>query len=259
MTGQSCKMAPMAQRTFAIGDIHGDLEHLFRLLASFPELDDEDTIVFMGDYLDRGPKSAQVIDYVRHLHEHTPAKVVALRGNHEDAWLRVVEQGWDEFVLPPMNGCLAAYRSFVEGPVPEEGALPEADERMMIETGMFFPEDVVEWLRNLPFWYEDEHAIYVHAGLVQGPDGFLHPSEVDAPVAMLWTRDQHFFQDYRGKLVVFGHTITEYLAEELPNGAQPGDLGVWTCGDVIGIDTGCGNGGFLTGLELPSLNVYDSR
>ena len=97
----------MAGRTFAIGDIHGDIAQLFALLSRLPPLDADDTIVFLGDYLDRGPNSAGVIDFVRRLPIEGPAKVVALRGNHEDAWLRVIERGWPGFVTPPLNGCLA--------------------------------------------------------------------------------------------------------------------------------------------------------
>ncbi|HEX3851051.1 MAG TPA: metallophosphoesterase, partial [Polyangiaceae bacterium] len=95
----------MAQRTFAIGDIHGETKHLYKLMSTLPKLDAEDTVVFLGDYVDRGPQSAQVVDFVRSLPGKTPAKVVALRGNHEDAWLRVIDRGWDEFVTPPGNGC----------------------------------------------------------------------------------------------------------------------------------------------------------
>ncbi|MEB2313105.1 MAG: metallophosphoesterase family protein [Sorangiineae bacterium] len=251
----------MAGRTFAIGDIHGDTEQLFRLLACFPELDAGDTLVFLGDYLDRGPCSAQVIDYLRKLPEQSPARVVTLRGNHEDAWLRVVERGWDEFVMPPGNGCLAALRSFTGGPVPQEDELPRPDELLLLQSGGFFPDDVVDWLRSLPFWYEDEHAIYVHAGLPPRRDGsgFPHPSEVEPPLALLWCRDEHFFRDYRGKAVVFGHTRTEYLPPEL-SGYTPDDPNdLWAGEAVYGIDTGCGNGGFLTGFELPAMNVYESR
>lgn len=250
----------MANRTFAIGDLHGGLDHLFKLLSCFPELDDMDTLVFIGDYVDRGPKSAQVVDYVMHLPSMTPAKVVALRGNHEDAWLRVVDGGWDEFVTPPLNGCLAAYRSFVDGPVPAEEELPHADERMMIQSGAFFPDDVVDWFRTLPLWYEDDHAIYVHAGLPPAPTGgFMHPRDVTQSLSLLWGRDEQFFRNYRGKRVVFGHTLTEYLALKIPEGVASEEFGVWSSGDAVGIDTGCGHGGYLTAIELPSLNIYDSR
>ena len=250
----------MAARTFAIGDIHGETAQLFRLLGCLPPLDVGDTLVFMGDYVDRGPCSKQVVEYIRNLERSGPARVVALRGNHEDAWLRVVDAGWDAFVRPPGNGCLAACRSYTGGPVPAEEDLPLPNEQILIDHGEFYPPDVVDWFRSLPYWFEDEHAIYVHAGLPRGPDGnFLHPSQVSPPTSLLWLRDEDFFRNYRGKRVVFGHTRTEYLPPEL-SGYTPDDpLDLWAGDCVVGIDTGCGNGGFLTCLELPSGLVYESR
>jgi serine/threonine protein phosphatase 1 len=115
-------------RTFAIGDIHGDLEGLERVFRCFPKLEATDTVVFVGDYLDRGPQSAQVVEFVRKLQREGPPRVVALRGNHEDAWLRVISQGWPEFVIPPGNGCLAAMRSFTSGKVPSPDEKPKASE-----------------------------------------------------------------------------------------------------------------------------------
>lgn len=249
----------MSGRTFAIGDIHGETDHLFRLLGGFPTLDAEDTVVFIGDYVDRGPHSKQIVDYVRKFHETTPAKVVALRGNHEDAWLKVIDEGWDEFVLPPPNGCLATMRSYTGGRFPREDEPPKPEEKFILQTGEFFPPDVVEWFRGLPYWYEDDHAIYVHAGLPQNEHGFMHPSEVKAKVALLWLRDADFFEKYRGKRVVFGHTRTEYLPPELSGYTPEDPKDLWAGECVIGIDTGCGSGGFLTAVELPSGNVYESR
>src|SRR5882724_2601747 len=249
----------MAGRTFAIGDIHGDAAHLFKLLSCLPTLDESDTLVFLGDYVDRGPRSREVVDYVRKLPEQTAARIVALRGNHEDAWLRVIDKGWDEFVIPPGNGCLAAMRSYVGGEPPIENEMPKRDELMMLTSGSFFPDDVVDWFRSLPYWYEDDHAIYVHAGLPRGPSGFLHPSVVPDPIVLLWLRDDHFFRSYRGKLVVFGHTRTEYLPPELSGYTPEDPTDLWAGENVVGIDTGCGNGGFLTALELPAMNVYESR
>ncbi|MCC6215811.1 MAG: serine/threonine protein phosphatase [Polyangiaceae bacterium] len=249
----------MPGRTFAIGDIHGETEHLFRLLHTFPALDADDTVVFLGDYVDRGPRSNEIVEYVRTFHERTAAKVVALRGNHEDAWLRVVDQGWDEFVLPPGNGCLSCLRSYTGGPRPREGELPMPGEHLLLTSGGFFPEEDLEWFRGLPHWYEDEHAIYVHAGLPRKEGVFLHPRDVSPPMPLLWCRDEHFFREYRGKLVVFGHTRTEYLPEEL-SGYTPDDPSdLWAYESVVGIDTGCGNDGFLTAIELPAMNVYESR
>lgn len=249
----------MAHRTFAIGDLHGDLQALYKLLSCLPPLDGEDTLVFLGDYVDRGPHSAQVVDYVRSLARSGPARVVALRGNHEDAWLRVVEQGWDAFVLPPGNGCLAAYRSYVGGPHPQPDEAPRPEELPAIQSGSFLPLDVITWFRELPYWYEDDHALYVHAGLPRANGGFCHPRDVDPKTLLLWCRDEDFFRCYRGKRCVFGHTRTEYLPEELSGYTPEDPTDLWAGENCVGIDTGAGSGGFLTALELPAGRVYESR
>jgi len=249
----------MPGRTFAIGDIHGDADSLYQLMSCFPELDANDTIVFVGDYVDRGPKSKEVVAYVRGLHRQTPAKVVALRGNHEDAWLRVIDRGWPEFSLPVTNGCLATLRSFLGLPAPEEGQPIRTEEVPAILKGTFFPPDVVEWMQSLPYFYEDEHAIYVHAGLPRDDEGFTHPSRVETPTALLWCRDEAFFRNYEGKLVVFGHTVTELLPPELSSYTPEDPTDIWAGPCTVGLDTGCGKGGFLTGVELPALRVYESR
>jgi serine/threonine protein phosphatase 1 len=246
----------MAGRTFVTGDIHGDLEALLRVTRQLPELDSGDTLVFLGDYVDRGPQSAQVVEYVRSLPKRTPAHVVALRGNHEDAWLRAIDGGWPEFVMPPAHGCREAMESYV-GLL--DGPLDTAMTQVMLR-GEFFPRDVVAWFRDLPFYYEDEHAIYVHAGLVSDrTGGFLHPADTEQRMALLWMRDQRFFRNYRGKRVVFGHTVTETLPEELSSYTPEDPSDMWAGPCTIGLDTGCGKGGFLTTIELPSMRVFESR
>lgn len=252
----------MSGRTFAIGDIHGELEHLFKLLSTFPMLEPEDTIVFLGDYLDRGPKSAELVEYIRNtLPKQTKARVIALRGNHEDAWLKVLDQGWPGFVLPPGNGCFQTYRSFVGKPQPAADEAPEPAEMQEMLKGQFFPPDVIAWMRQLPFFYEDDHAIYVHAGLTKAADGagFEHPSTLEDKTPILWLRTEEFFLKYRGKTVIFGHTVTEFLPQEFSSYTPDDPSDLWAGENVIGIDTGCGNGGFLTSVEMPSGNVYESR
>ncbi len=241
----------MAGRTFATGDIHGDLEALLRVEKQLPTLDQGDTLVFLGDYVDRGPSSAQVIEHLRSLPKRTPAKVVTLRGNHEDAWLRVIEHGWPEFVGPVGHGCREALESYI-GKV--DDPLGEALQ-MVLHAGAFFPLDVVEWMRALPLYCEDEHAIYVHAGLDKDESGFLHPADTPTPASLLWQRDQDFFRSYRGKRIVFGHTVTECLPEELSSYTPDDPTDMWAGPCTIGLDTGAGKGGFLTTIELPSLKV----
>ena len=158
-----------------------------------------------------------------------PAKVIALRGNHEDAWLQVVDKGWPEFVLPRGNGCFECYRSFAGLPVPDEDELPNAEEiERRCSRAAFLPADVVAWMRELPYFYEDEHAIYVHAGIKRTQDdGFPHPAEVTPKRALLWLRDRDFFENYRGKLVVFGHTTTRTLPNELSTHTPDDPTDMW--------------------------------
>jgi len=249
----------MAGRTFAVGDIHGDLASLRLLFERLPQLTSDDTVVFLGDYVDRGPDSAGVVGWVRELSKRTKAKIVTLRGNHEDAWLQVIDEGWPEFLIPRGNGCYECYRSFVGRPVPAEHDMPTPEEYDEILSGSFFPAEVVAWMRTLPFFYEDDHAIYVHAGIKRTEAGFPHPSDVDPQRALLWLRDRDFFSNYRGKLVVFGHTTTRTLPNELSTYTPDDPTDLWAGPACVGLDTACGKGGFLTAFELPGGTVYESR
>lgn len=246
-------------RTFAIGDIHGDLAALRKLFTRLPALTSDDTVVFLGDYIDRGPDSAGVVAWLRDFIRTCPAKVVALRGNHEDAWLQVVDKGWAEFVLPRGNGCLECYRSFKGQPIPTEEEFPTNEDLDGMIEGKFIPPDVLSWLRTLPFFYEDDHAIYVHAGIKRQGEGFPHPSAVTPQRALLWLRDRDFFENYRGKLVVFGHTTTRTLPNELSTHTPEDPTDMWAGPACIGLDTACGKGGFLTAFELPARTVYETR
>ena len=79
--------------------------------------------------------------------------------------------------------------------------LSEAEAKALL-SGSFFPEDVVAWMKSLPYFYENDHAIYVHAGLPQRDGTYPHPSELDDKTVLLWIRTLEFFRDYRGKRVV---------------------------------------------------------
>lgn len=250
----------MPPRTFAIGDIHGDLEALETLLSRLPALNADDTLVFLGDYVDRGPNSAGVVNRVRALQTTGPARVVALRGNHEDAWVQIRSgKPWPEFVLPRGNGCLEFLRSCTGGSCPDDDELPAPGEVEAMLDGSFIPEDMARWFESLLWFYEDEHAIYVHAGIKRMRGTFPHPADVEPKRALLWLRDKDFFTNYRGKLVVFGHTTTRTLPNELSTYTPDDPTDLWAGPACVGLDTACGKGGFLTAFELPARAVYESR
>jgi serine/threonine protein phosphatase 1 len=249
-------------RTFVIGDIHGDRAALDRLLDRLPTLHPDDTIVFLGDYVDRGPNPLGVIERVQHLQETSTAKIVALRGNHEDKWIECYDEPDLGFLLPRVNGCASTFRSFVdEAPLEDDDALSLGEMERLVQVSTWMPREIIEWMKSLPLWYEDDLGIYVHAGLEGKKGRWKHPSD-SAPEALLWMRRLEFYTSYRGKRLVFGHTAVDELPLDHmgPYGqALGGLLEVWMRGDLIGLDTACGKGGHLSAIELPTLRIFDSR
>lgn len=252
--------------TWAIGDIHGDLRALDALYRKLERhLARGDTLVFLGDYVDRGPDSKGVIERVRALEQAGPCKVVALRGNHEDTWARSYQAPNPAFLLHRGNGCAATWRSYTGRP---PVALGSPDDEMsddeliqLLDVPSWLPADIAGWMAARPAWYEDDHAIYVHAGLDGEDSRWNHPS-AGREKPLFWMREPDFFTGYHGKRVVFGHTRTRDLPTDHLGFFRrlvddPAD--VWRRGDLVGVDTGAGMGGFLSAVRLPDLEVLESR
>ena len=250
--------------TWAIGDIHGDSYALERVLEQLvPRLHPRDTLVFLGDYVDRGPDSRGVVQRVRDLVSDGPCKVVALRGNHEDTWARSFQQPNPAFLLHRGNGCAATWRSFTaREPAGPDEEMSDEDVVQLLNVSSWLPPDVAEWMASLPAWYEDEHALYVHAGLDGGEHNqWHHPSE-GREKPLFWMREPEFFTGYSGKRVIFGHTRTRDLPTDHLGFFKRlmDDLSdVWRRGDLIGVDTGAGMGGFLSAVSLPDIGIIESR
>jgi len=202
--------------TCVIGDIHGCHASLTLLLQKV--LHRADTFIFLGDYVDRGADSKAVIDSILSLQKNNP-RVIALMGNHDWLFLQHLN-GLDNSLFLQVGGrqTLASY-----------GLSPTFDRA---EIDRLVPLKHLAFLKNLPLLWEDQHAIYVHAGLQPG----RHLSQ-QTPQWCLWAREQFIHTTYAfGKPVVFGHTV---FSEPLltPN--------------RFGIDTGAVYGGRLTALLLP--------
>jgi serine/threonine protein phosphatase 1 len=113
----SLPVAPSQPCTYAIGDVHGEVTLLRRLLLALP-LRDDDCLVFIGDYLDFGEDSAATITVLQDL--ATAQRCVFLRGNHEDAWLEQFDGA--TFSRPgAISGARKAWQDFRGSPSPEVG------------------------------------------------------------------------------------------------------------------------------------------
>jgi len=212
-------------KIFAIGDIHGCYEKLQRLMAQLPFDPGRDTLVFLGDYIDRGPQSKEVITYLCQLKRQVQ-NLILLVGNHEYLMLEYHRTG-DPSLLPflrhlGIDATLSSYGT----------SSPKSLQEML-----FLPDDHLRLFQSLlPYW-ETEDFIFVHAGL--DPEIPLDQHDLSS---LCETRSTFLSQDHDyGKLVIFGHT--------------PFDMPFVTP-TRIGIDTGAVYGNLLTALELPGFVFY---
>jgi serine/threonine protein phosphatase 1 len=222
--------------TYVIGDIHGRLELLDRLIANVPWNVAHDKIVFLGDLIDRGPNAPGVVNRVIELTQSNP-NIVVLRGNHEQMMLDCLDYGDLQWLIPENGGLasLSAYGFELE--------------QLRDVSDIKIPEEHVQFLRTLPFYHEDQQAIYVHAGLVPGE----HPSETD-PDVLVWTRDIDFFRGYKGKVCFFGHTPTAILPRE----GRKRRWGIYIHGSCVGMDTSGDEDSPLSCIQVETFTLYQS-
>ncbi|MCJ9752532.1 serine/threonine protein phosphatase [Neorhizobium sp. BETTINA12A] len=192
--------------TFAIGDIHGCLAQLKELLAQVEDHAPCGHVVFIGDYIDRGPKSRGVLDLVMAGPRKEGWRWTALKGNHEDMMVRAHQNGGHDEILWIDNG----------------------GRETMVSFDGYVPPEVLSWCAHRPLIHVDEHRIFVHAGV----DETL-PLEGQRERDLIWKR---FASDddgeFWGRHLCHGHT-------PLPDNPQ-------TIGNRTNIDSGCVFGGELT-------------
>ena len=208
------------KKIFAIGDIHGCYDRLKTLMGKIPIDYSRDTLVFIGDYIDRGPHPFEVVDYLIKLKNRFP-DVIFLKGNHEDMLDKFLN-GADRFTYL-LNGGQQTLDSYLTKPV-QSGSFP-------------IPLDHLDFFKSLRLFYETEEFIFVHAGLRPRV-----PLESQNTEDLLWIRDKFVSSKYDfGKRVIFGHTpLKKPLVE--PN--------------KIGIDTGAVYGNALSCVQLPDLVFF---
>jgi serine/threonine protein phosphatase 1 len=219
--------------TIAIGDIHGCLAPLRLLVERLPA---GETLVFLGDYVDRGPYSAGVIRYLRRLAKERPCRF--LKGNHEDLMERAIADP-GEIELWLVNGGGATLRSY---------GLEIGEWARSRDRSAFLGQDR-DFIAGLELYVEDEDSIFVHAGVdPREPDMSRQKAQV-----LLWTREA-FFRNaalWKGKQIFFGHTPTRIM------GLPPGEI--FHSRNLFGIDTGCVYGGALTAIDSRTHEVFQER
>jgi serine/threonine protein phosphatase 1 len=218
------KKASPDGRLFAIGDIHGCPDELAAVIKAIAPARN-DTVVFVGDYVDRGPSARDVIEQLVAL-QKSEAEVVFLKGNHEDMMLSFLGfpgRYGDSFLF---NGGAQTLDSY--------GISEDTLERAID----FIPAPHLEFLQNLATSYHRPPYLFVHAGIM--PARQLEEQSVED---MLWIRQEFIFNIHQvDATVVFGHTPMRAVMVDLPY--------------KLGIDTGLVYGGKLTCLEFSEGVAY---
>ncbi|MEL7220660.1 MAG: metallophosphoesterase family protein [Bacteroidota bacterium] len=209
-------------RKFAISDIHGAKKTLVALLDKL-QFSTKDELYLLGDYIDRGPDSKGVIDYIWQL-QNEGYTLKCLRGNHEQMLINICDS-----------------------PLPyHKSNYPYMLKSFGISDPNQTPVEYLNWMKSLPWQFEVDQYILVHAGLNYNVDNPLMDTD-----AMLWIRDSRGMIDRQwlnGRIVIHGHTPTakdaiEHYAKHLNSTPQ------------LVIDNGCVFGhrpglGHLAALEL---------
>jgi serine/threonine protein phosphatase 1 len=213
-----------AGRLFAIGDIHGCADELSAMLKAIAPAAG-DTVVFVGDYVDRGPAARDVVEIAMDL-EKTSAETVFLKGNHEDmmlSFLGLPGRYGESFLF---NGGVATLESYGMG---------ESD---VAEAIHHIPPRHLEFYKRLAVNYLRPPYLFVHAGIQPTLQLEEQPTE-----DMLWIRQEFIFNPHKiDATVVFGHTPMRGVMIDLPY--------------KLGIDTGLVYGGKLTCVEFTEGALY---
>jgi serine/threonine protein phosphatase 1 len=224
------KQTPVSGRIYVIGDIHGcetESTGMIDFLRYSEDIGRGDTVVFIGDYIDRGPNAFGVVDQILQFRETTTAAVRCLKGNHEEMFLSYLGfegMGGEAFLINGGDLTLESYRIN-----PRFQGKAAAD---------LMPAEHLQFFQNLERIVELEHAICVHAGLHP-----LYAIEEQRDEDVYWIRDEFIANVHHfDKVVVFGHTPFQDILIDLPY--------------KIGIDTGLVYGNALTCIELGSEQVF---
>jgi serine/threonine protein phosphatase 1 len=229
---------PSGWRAYAIGDVHGRFDLLERLLGDIhSDLRHRPArralLVFVGDLIDRGPQSAEVVEHLRRYRRHG-VKTTFLLGNHEEVLLRIL--GGDSALIAKWCSfggaqCLQSYGV-------DARKLAKLDEAEALETvRKAIPKAHVDFLESFADSCRFGDFLFVHAGIRPGVE-----IDQQRQSDLRWIREPFLLDDTdHGFVVVHGHTITSEV-EVRPN--------------RVGIDTGAYRTGVLTAVAIESDRIW---
>lgn len=217
----------------AIGDVHGRQDLLSALVGKLEQEAPGQPLLLVGDFVDRGPESAEVLSYVKALHD-SRAQTIVLKGNHEQMLLDFIDDPagrglrWIDF------GGRETMLSFgVEAPGPKPDLEDITEAALELETKM--GKELVAWIRDLPTRWRTGNVICVHAAL----DPARKPED-QSDRSVLWGHADFFTKTRQdGLWVLHGHTI--FAEAHAHSGRIASDTGAYQTGKLTAALVGQGS------------------
>lgn len=222
-------------RIIMISDIHGCMDQFDQLIQALELKWDCDKLLLLGDYVDRGPNSKEVVDKVILLVKEFGA--IALRGNHDQRLVDLIRNP-DHTIKSKFieHGGIDTINSYCE--TTSGNSKVELDNAITNIRNNY--NHHIEFLSNLPLYYEDDYHLYVHAGINPNYANWKEQADYN----FMYIKDEFILQPtVINKKIVFGHTKVIDIY---------GKADVWFSNDKIGIDGGC-----AYGLQLNAL-IYEN-
>ena len=225
-------------RVLAIGDVHGMYEKLTKLMDKISFHPEEELLIFLGDYIDRGSASVRCLQYIFDLQQQYPESVVCLLGNHEvmmSSYLAKNRCSYNSLIADYAdawleNGGFATLQQLNE---------MDAEKRNIL----------LDWATNLPVKFQYQEYFFCHAGV--DPDV---PLVVQNEFDMLWRRQQ-WWEQYKGEeTVVVGHTPVQKVKKQTEQ-ARKMPKPLFFPNHVIMCDTGA----YMQGGKLSCVDVLSKK
>jgi serine/threonine protein phosphatase 1 len=228
-------------RKWVIPDSHGCLKTLRTLVEDLIRLKRNDSLYFLGDYIDRGPDSKGLIDYIMQL-AFDGYTVTAIRGNHEDFMVKVWEEANHPWNLSNLIGRGKIRKEWMEsGGEPTLQSFGTNDMRLI-------PPAYIDWIKSLPLYVELDKYILVHAGFNFENDDIFADEQ-----AMMWARDYSIIPEKLNfRRVIHGHVPVPLDFIQASLHSESFQFIALDNGVYMNDRPGFGN---LTALELSSLEL----
>lgn len=215
-------------KVFIVGDIHGELHRLKKLLTKWNQK--EETLIFLGDYFNRGLEGWQVIQYIKDLVEKNK-NVIALQGNHEEIFLDVIKNPY--MLESYLHGNTEGLSTLLD--YKKVNKLDIIDELTLWNHMVENEEETIQFIRDLPTYKGWNKYLFVHAGVDTEIEQVLYMDESD----MKNIREDFLFNKHKlRKVVVFGHTPTMFMHQYSESENKLDDIWISPCRKKIGIDGG---------------------